>query len=694
MKDLASTIVLLVAFVSLGVGCTSYGSSRTEDECEIDLDCAGCTSCVLVNGFNACEDLSEHECVLQADCGEGEYCDPYRPDMSDCGGVCRDLNASYVLHEWGVNTPRVDGTASVHGGPTRYNGSMDRKPVMYVYAVRPITIDVSVSFASGSSTETWPELPNGPTILWENVEVNQGGCYLTPTPEPDRPEDIEDKEIYQLSEWVVPGADCLVHGDTVSKLLFYTGEMDDYEPPISARAVIDLDPADGHARITFELTNTGPALVGPLLLLHRETPGDCLEPYSCPVTEASLAFGSVPSLEPGETNTVTLSIQHLVAGEEGGDVAIPPGWAGMADDLEQMLAEIGLYTEEIEVFMNTWRDLFFGLQVEGDLLAQPDYENGPFVIYPWPESHAEQNVPLTLNPPPVELSRAIVEYQKVLPWQARTGEVFGKVMLEEYMGDEPPYTTPAAGATVAAWQDGVLIKETLTGEEGGYSLVLDEGMYDITAERYEEWELGDRVEGVEVQAGLEVEVNLTLYSNDMVDKPNIYLYPTERTEVDVRLGLSHGCRVTHSEPEYGDGWHVSVAPDGLIDGRYTYLFYEAEIPRRYAMSSGWSVAAAEVSTFFTQALDAYGLTRAERDDFVNYWSEHLAPAPYYSVYPLMDDAVLDPMVALYIDPAPDTVFRLWFVIASDEGPQSLPEPDITPVVREGFTVVEWGVILR
>ena len=106
------------------------------------------------------------------------------------------------------------------------------------------------------------------------------------------------------------------------------------------------------------------------------------------------------------------------------------------------------------------------------------------------------------------------------------------------------------------------------------------------------------------------------------------------------------------------------------------------------------IAAAEVSTFFTRTLDAYGLTRAERDDFVDYWSEHLVPAPYYSVYPLVDDAVLDPMVALYIDPMPDTVFRLWFVIAPDEGPLSLPEPDITPIVREGFTVMEWGVILR
>ncbi len=693
MKSRAITTVLLVAFVSLIVGCSRYGNGQTEDECKIDLDCGGCSSCVPVDGHNTCVDFGEQECVQHADCGEGQYCDPYRLDMPDCGGVCRDQQGSYVLHEWGVNTPRIDGTASVHGGPTQYSGSFDRKPVLYVYADGPMTIDVGVRFASGISTETWPELPNGQTILWDGVAVTQGDCDLTPTPVPDTPEGIEDKEVYQLSEWVVPGADCLTHGDTVSRLLFYTGELSEYQPPVSAQAVIDLDPADGAERITFELTNGGSAPVGPLLLLHRDIPGDCAEPYFCPVNEASLAWGNVPRIEPGETTSVSLSIQHLVAGQEGGEVEIPPGWAGMSDYLEQMLLEVGLYPEEIEVFMNTWRDLFFGLQVEGDLYAQSDYENGSFMIYPWPESHAAQNVPLMLNPPPAEISRAIVEYQKVIPWQARTGEVSGTVMLEEYFGDEPPYVTPAAGATVAAWQDDVLVQQTVTDDEGGYSLVLDEGVYDITAER-NEWETGDRVEGVEVLAGLGVEVNLTLYSEDMVDKPNIYLYPTERTEVDVRLGLCHGCQVTQSEPEYGGGWHVTVDPDGLIDGRYTYLFYEAEVPRRYALASGWSIAAAEVSTFFTRTLDAYGLTRAERDDFVDYWSEHLVPAPYYSVYPLVDDAVLDPMVALYIDPMPDTVFRLWFVIAPDEGPLSLPEPDITPIVREGFTVMEWGVILR
>jgi hypothetical protein len=49
--------------------------------------------------------------------------------------------------------------------------------------------------------------------------------------------------------------------------------------------------------------------------------------------------------------------------------------------------------------------------------------------------------------------------------------------------------------------------------------------------------------------------------------------------------------VVQSEPEYSDGWQVTVEPDGTIDGRYGYLFYEAEVPRRYTPAGGWSVAA-------------------------------------------------------------------------------------------------------
>ena len=260
-------------------------------------------------------------------------------------------------------------------------------------------------------------------------------------------------------------------------------------------------------------------------------------------------------------------------------------------------------------------------------------------------------------------------------------------------GEDPVEPVPAPGATVIAWQDDIAVAQATSDEEGRFDLVLTEGVYDFSAGRYED-EIGERVDGVEVRAGQEVEVNLLLFPMDVAFKPNLYLYPRQTTDVDVTLGLCPGCEVIDSEPEYGNGWHVSVEPGGLIDGQYGYLFYEAEIPRRYPLTSGWSVTAAELLTFFEQTLDAYGLNQTERNDFIDYWSEHLAPSPHYGVYPLVEASVLDGLVGLQISPAPDTLYRLWFVITFEEGPLSVPEPEITPLVRQGFTAVEWGVLLR
>ncbi len=669
--------------------------SCDDDECEDDSDCAGCSLCQDMGGRKTCVGIGVYECMNDADCTEGQVCTSYLPDLPECGGTCEARPGSYVLHEWGVNTPRFDGSAALRGGPPRYWGAVDAKPVLYVYADGPMTIDVGVRFASGGATETWPELPNGQSISWNDVAVTQGECNTTPTPQPDWVWDPpEDREVFQLPEWVVPGADCLTHGDTVSRLLFYTGELADYQPPISGRVDFDMD---GDEQIHFELQNTGSAPIGPMLLLYRDVAAsDCMEPSYCSVTEAYLAWGRVERLGPGESASYPVQLVHLVSGQEWESVELPPGWIGMADDLKDMLAGAGLYHDEIEVFMGAWWGMFFGLFSADSQFYMPGYQDGAFVLYLWPESQATQNTPLLLSPPPRELARAIVEHQQIAASQVRSGTVRGTVMLDvcgSMPGEDPVDPIPAPGATATAWQDGSAVAQAVSDEEGRFDLVLAEGTYDFSAER-NEGEVGDLVEGVEVRAGQEVEVILLLRPMDVGWKPNLYLYPQQTTDVDVTLGLCHGCELIDSEPEYGHGWHVSVEPGGLIDGRYGYLFYEAQIPRRYPLTSGWSVPAAELSSFFEQTLDAYGLNQTERDDFVDYWSEHLAPAPYYGVYPLVEAAVLDGLVGLRISPAPDTLFRLWFVITFEDGPASLPEPEISPVVRQGFTAVEWGVILR
>lgn len=38
---------------------------------------------------------------------------------------------------------------------------------------------------------------------------------------------------------------------------------------------------------------------------------------------------------------------------------------------------------------------------------------------------------------------------------------------------------------------------------------------------------------------------------------------------------------------------------------------------------------------------------------------------------------------------PDSIYRIWFGFAEYSGDEIMP-PEIMPIIRKGFTVVEWG----
>lgn len=180
---------------------------------------------------------------------------------------------------------------------------------------------------------------------------------------------------------------------------------------------------------------------------------------------------------------------------------------------------------------------------------------------------------------------------------------------------------------------------------------------------------------------------------DRVIKPNIYLYPEETTRVSVELEPLDPGALTVTIPEYGDGWDVTATPDGILDGEWTYLFYEADIVPRYQTQQGWSVSAEELEGWMLDILPRYGLNDREVADFVDYWMIHLPPFPYYLFFP-QDDAVCDELVPLRVTPEPDSVLRIWFHVIGAYGPFDLAEPAIAPFERVGFTVTEWGILVN
>ncbi|MDD5110969.1 MAG: hypothetical protein PHG85_00320 [Candidatus Altiarchaeota archaeon] len=173
-------------------------------------------------------------------------------------------------------------------------------------------------------------------------------------------------------------------------------------------------------------------------------------------------------------------------------------------------------------------------------------------------------------------------------------------------------------------------------------------------------------------------------------KPVIYLYPTVAGQVKVTL-VTPGS-ITVSDPPYNGAWNVLATPEGRIDGAYDYLFYEADVGRGADLSEGWIVEGEKIGEWFDLNLPVFGLNENEEKDFMEYWMVHLPKADYYKVV-LLSDEDLDEMVRLDIEPKPDTIIRVNLYIKPINEKIVIPHPRIKEKQREGFTVVEWGVIL-
>ncbi len=174
------------------------------------------------------------------------------------------------------------------------------------------------------------------------------------------------------------------------------------------------------------------------------------------------------------------------------------------------------------------------------------------------------------------------------------------------------------------------------------------------------------------------------------EKPVLYLYPEETTDVSVALTLDGA--LTCSYPEYGDGWRVTAEPDGTLtdaDGtEYSCLYWEADTNAEFDFSEGFCVPGEDTAAFLEDALASLGLSRREANEFIVYWLPRMEGSAY-NVVSFQTDTYTD-AAALDISPAPDTlirVFMAWYP-AQDEveiAPQTLDAP-----AREGFVAVEWG----
>ncbi len=173
-------------------------------------------------------------------------------------------------------------------------------------------------------------------------------------------------------------------------------------------------------------------------------------------------------------------------------------------------------------------------------------------------------------------------------------------------------------------------------------------------------------------------------------KPVIYLYPEETTEVSVSLEVAG--KLTCTYPAYRNGWTVTAAPDGtLTDARgqtYSYLYWEGELAARCDLSQGFCVAGSDTAAFLEDALARLGLTRREANEFIVYWLPLMEDNPY-NLIAFQQESYTD-LAKLTVEPAPDSVLRVFMAWKGLEQPVDLPAQTLPAFERRGFTLVEWG----
>ena len=165
---------------------------------------------------------------------------------------------------------------------------------------------------------------------------------------------------------------------------------------------------------------------------------------------------------------------------------------------------------------------------------------------------------------------------------------------------------------------------------------------------------------------------------DLAAKPVLYLYPEEETEVTVTLDFDG--TLTSTYPDYGDGWTVTARPGGTLTdpatGREYYcLFWEGITDAEYDFSTGFCVAGEDTAAFLEDALDRLGLTEREADEFIIYWLPKLEGNPY-NLLSFQTEAYTD-SAGLTIDPAPDTLIRVFMAWKGLEQPVEIPAQELT-----------------
>ena len=186
------------------------------------------------------------------------------------------------------------------------------------------------------------------------------------------------------------------------------------------------------------------------------------------------------------------------------------------------------------------------------------------------------------------------------------------------------------------------------------------------------------------------------FDNGIIDKPVIYFYPTQETDISVQL--QYDGEIIADYPEYDstiEGWTLTAYPDGHIIDRtdvleYSYIFWEGvpSTPIDWDLSQGFVVKGSDTREFLQKTLLQMGLIPKEYNEFIVYWYPLMKDNPYNLIH--FAGSQYTETAKLTVTPDPDSILRVFMVFKPLDEKIDIDEQEISPFERKGFTVVEWG----
>lgn len=177
-------------------------------------------------------------------------------------------------------------------------------------------------------------------------------------------------------------------------------------------------------------------------------------------------------------------------------------------------------------------------------------------------------------------------------------------------------------------------------------------------------------------------------------KPVIYLYPKTTTTVSVQVGAN----ITKSDPLYNSGWNVVANPNGELttqDGKkYSSLFWEGLGHGQYPdVNAGFIVAQKDIKETLWGQTHQLGLNDREAQDFLDFWLPKMPTTPFVKLT-WFGTKQMDELAPLVVTPAPDTTIRLFLDFSGLQNKEVVAPQVLSAPVRNGFTLIEWGGLLR